>query len=303
MNALAAVRTVHFAVCIQAVGALLFLWIVDRLPAITVGRRWLVATALIATLAVPPSGLAWLTLQAANMTDSGVIEAWTGSAVTTLMWQSQAGIVWWSRAALAAALAFATLLLAIVRRPAARWIVFPVFAIAVAQIMSCAWLSHAASDPGPYRPVHLAVHSVHMLGAALWFGGLLPLAILLSLARRRGDASDLTVACSAAARFSTVALIAVALVVITGLANQAFLIGNVTDFATNPFLRLLAFKLGLFAAMLVLATVNRQILLPRLATAEPRQGVILLNRSVWAEVALAALVLLVVGELGISTLR
>src|SRR3954466_558694 len=126
MSALAAARAIHFAICIQAVGASLFLVIISRLPTIDEGRRWFVAMTLIAALTVPPSGLAWLTLQAAEMTDSDAFQAWASGAVATLLWQSYAGAVWWVRLALAAALVTATLMLT-VGRPAARWKVYLVF--------------------------------------------------------------------------------------------------------------------------------------------------------------------------------
>ena len=297
MSALAAARAIHFAACIQAVGGLLFLGIVARLPA-NESRRWLWTTTLIAALATPPSGLVWLTLQAADMTDSGALEAWAGGAVATLMWQSQAGVVWWVRAVLAAALAAVTLILALVQRPPARWSVYWAFALAAALFMSCAWLSHAASDPSPYRPLHLAVHSVHMLGAALWFGGLLPLAMLLKQVGRDPTPADFAVAHDIARRFSAVALVAVGLIVVTGIANLMLLVGGVA--VADRFVQVLALKLALFLAMLVLATINRQVLLPRLAVADSVCAIVLLRRSVWAETVLAALVLLVVGELGIT---
>jgi putative copper resistance protein D len=300
MSTLAAARAIHFAVCIQVLGASLFLGIVDRLPKINEGQRWLLATTLIAALAVLPSGLAWLTLQAAEMSDSSALQAWASGAVATLLWQSQAGTVWCVRAALAAVLATATLILAFSRRPVARWSVYLVFVIAAALFMSCAWLSHAASDPSAYRPLHLVVHSVHMLGAALWFGGLLPLAMLLTLAEQNRAAADFAVAREAARRFSVVALVAVGLIIVTGIANLMLLVGSVADASAGRFVQVLALKLVVFAAMLVLATINRQVLVPRLAVADSALAIVLLRRSVWAEASLAALVLLVIGELGIT---
>jgi putative copper export protein len=70
--------------------------------------------------------------------------------------------------------------------------------------------------------------------------------------------------------------------------------------SAGRFAQILALKLVLFAAMLVSATINRQVLVPRLALLDPTRGIMLLRRSVWAEAVLAALVLLVVGELGIT---
>jgi putative copper resistance protein D len=251
----------------------------------------------ITALAVPPSGLAWLTLQAADMIDSGIVDAWMGGAVSKLLWQSQAGVVWWTRAALAAALVAGVLLASV--RPL-RWLMPTVFVIAAVQFVSGAWLSHAASSPGPYRLLHLAVHATHMLGTALWLGGLLPLAILLARAQRSRAEVDCTVACNAAIRFSTIALIAVGLIILTGITNLSLLIGNPVDAAIGRFGQVLAIKLGLFMAMLMFATVNRQLLLPDLAAANPARAIVLLKRSVCIELTFAGAILLAVGELGIT---
>jgi putative copper resistance protein D len=301
MSALAAARAIHFTFSIQAIGAILILLIAEWRPDAVATRRRLMMIIVIAALMVPPSGLAWMTLQAADITDRGAVEAWTGGAVATLLWHSQAGLVWWVRFALAGTLAIATALLACRRQPEARGLMSLVFVIAVLQFVSAAWLSHAASTPGPYRSLHLAVHSAHMLGASLWFGGLLPLAMLLSRAQRDGTAANFALARDVAVRFSAIALTAVCIIILTGVTNMAMLVGgDIADAINGPFAKLLAIKLVLFMAILIFAAANRQLLLPRLAGANVAWAITLLKCSVWIELALAAAILVAVGELGIT---
>lgn len=255
----------------------------------------------IVALAVPASDVAWMTLQAADMTDSGALGAWTSGEVAKLLWQSQAGLVWWIRFALAGALVVAVILLARFRKHPVPGLVPLAFIIAVLQFASAAWLSHASSTSGPYRSLHLAVHSAHMFGASLWFGGLLPLAILLMRAQRHESEADVVLARDVAIRFSTIALIAVCIIILTGVANLTLLVGgNVADATNGPFAKILAIKLILFMGILIFAAVNRQLLLPRFTSENPARAIILLRWSVWIELALAAAILLVVGELGIT---
>src|ERR1700694_1386280 len=72
--ALAAVRALHFAAAIQAIGALLFVCILERPSAFAddaagpSATRWLMNVAVLSAIAIVPSGIAWLVLQAADMT-------------------------------------------------------------------------------------------------------------------------------------------------------------------------------------------------------------------------------------------
>jgi len=300
MSALAAARAIHFTFSIQAIGAILILLIAERRPDAVATRR-LMMIIVIAALMALPSGVAWMTLQAADITDSSPVEAWAAGAVATLLWHSQAGLVWWVRFALAGALAIATAFLACRRQHEARGLALLVFVIAILQFVSAAWLSHAASTPGAYRSLHLAVHSAHMLGASLWFGGLLPLAVLLSSAQRDGTAANFALARDVAVRFSAIALIAVCIIILTGVTNLAMLVrGNMADAINGPFAKLLAIKLILFMAVLVFAAANRQLLLPRLTGTNVARAISLLKCSVWIELVLAVAILFAVGELGIT---
>jgi copper resistance protein D len=306
MTGLAVVRAIHFAAAIQVIGALLFVWIVGNAPRSVVGaaenreRRWLMHAAIVSIAAVVASGAAWFALQAAEMADSSVTDAWTTGAIDTVLFKTHAGIIWWVRLAIATVLAIDIVVLARARPGPSQAAIVAGFALAVANFISCAWLSHAGADPGPFGSLHLGVHAVHMLGASLWVGGLIPLAMLLSRARSTGDDNDVALVRHASIWFGNVAFFAVGLIVLTGIANTTLLVKGASDLTSGAFANLLAAKLVLLLLMLVLAANNRQWLVPQLAAAKSSRAAVWLWRSVLAELTLAALVLLIVGALGIT---
>src|SRR3982074_2470654 len=105
------------------------------------------------------------------MTGHTVIGAWDDGAVGVLLFKTHAGVVWWVRFAIAAILLIDLCALASLRRVPSEAAVVVGLVLAIANFVSCAWLSHAGSDAGPYASLHLAAHALHMLGASLGVGG------------------------------------------------------------------------------------------------------------------------------------
>jgi copper resistance protein D len=300
--ALSAVRAVHFAVAIQAIGALLFVCILGRLPAVAEpsARRWLLSAATLSAIAIVPSGFAWLVLQAADMTGHTVIGAWDDGAVGLLLFKTHAGVVWRVRFVIAAILLVDLCALACLRRVPSETAVVVGLVLAIANFVSCAWLSHAGSDAGPYASLHLAAHALHMLGVSLWLGGLVPLAMLVSRALNSGH-GGVVMAAHAASVFGNIALLAVGIIVISGVATTALIVRDVPDLTAGTYVALLAVKLALFCLMLVLAAVNRLKLVP-LAASNYTPAAMLLWWSILVELALGLVILLVVGALGVTPL-
>jgi copper resistance protein D len=88
-------------------------------------------------------------------------------------------------------------------------------------------------------------------------------------------------------------------VALTGTVNSLFLVGSFDALAMTPYGRLLMVKIALFAAMVVLALVNRFRLLPRLRhAADPAMPLRALLRSVIGEQVLGLAILGVVSLLG-----
>ena len=105
MLALSAARAVHFAFAIQAIGALLFVCILGRPPALRrandttrpSARRWLMMRATLSAAAIDPFGICVAGVAGCGMTGHSVLEAWHGGAVRLLLFKTHAGVVWWVR--------------------------------------------------------------------------------------------------------------------------------------------------------------------------------------------------------------
>ena len=173
-----------------------------------------------------------------------------------------------------------------------------------ALLVGLASVGHATMDSGVSGVLHLANHALHVMAAAAWLGGLLPLALVLTATHRnRSDPwSSTTRQCLA--NFSQMGVAAVAVLMLTGLGNAAFLIPDAGFLLTTDYGRVLLLKLGLFVLMLVFAARNRFALMPRLASpgavpmgiAEPTLSV--LRQSVLCEQVLGVLVLVAANILG-----
>lgn len=306
MLALAAVRAIHFAFAIQEIGALLFIFIIGRLPGLAGNatghspRRWLMMSAVVSAVAIIPSGFAWLMLQAAGMTGHTVTEAWDDGTVLLLLFKTHAGTVWWVRLGIAVALLIDLCVLALPRRVASEAAVFAGLVLAIANFVSCAWLSHAAADASPYASLHLATHALHMLAVSVWLGGLIPLAIVVSSEWYTGDKDAATAVATAAVIFGNIALIAVGTIIVSGVANTALVVTDVSELTAGTYAKLLAIKIVLFFFMLVLAAQNRLRLVPRLAHSNDRPAATQLCWSILGELVLGLMILMAAGALGVT---
>jgi copper resistance protein D len=174
---------------------------------------------------------------------------------------------------------------------------------AAAYLGSLAFAGHGAEGLGIEQNLHVGADFLHLVAAGLWLGGLVPLVLLLvSLARFRED--DWTSAAArVGSRFSTVGIVAVGALLVSGTINAAFLLGGIHSLIDNEYGRLLLLKIGLFVAMVCLASINRQYLLPHLtshADAGQASGTVRkLVQSALLEIALGLAIVCIVGLLGI----
>ena len=92
----------------------------------------------------------------------------------------------------------------------------------------------------------------------------------------------------------------VTLLVASGVVNGWFLVGpdNLTDLVSTPYGRLLLVKLGAFAGMLLLATINRYRLTPALKARPDVLSVTSLRRAIGLEATLGFTVLALVAWFG-----
>jgi putative copper resistance protein D len=303
-----AVRAIHFAATAITAGTLFFRTLVaapaldsDRMgcsdqTARTLLRAQTLVVSWIALAIALVSGAIWLLLQSASMSGLPFGEAMTSSVLLTVLDETQFGLVMEIRAALGIVL---VVCLAWDRLPSAN-----LFAVAVALGLSVtiAWTGHAGSTLGKLGNLHLAADALHLVAAAAWIGGLVPLALLLAAVQRRRTTGSMSLALIATKRFSMLGIASVATLVATGIVNAWILVGSFHALLASQYGRLLILKLTVFAAMLALAATNRFWLTPRLAISSsnaPRLQVIRqLARNSIIEIALGLLIFAIVGMLG-----
>lgn len=216
----------------------------------------------------------------------------------TLLTQTQFGMSWLWRAGIAGLLGLAVLFAegrshGIARGRRIR--TAPAAVLSIALTGSLAWSGHGAATPGRIGDLHLAADIVHLIASGVWLGGLLPFAIALLLASRGGispqSAGEIT------RRFSNLATVGVALIVLSGIVNSWVLVGSMSALTSSLYGCLLLAKIGLFAVMVGMAAFNRIGLAPRLMRETPlaaRQ--LAINSGI--ELGLGLAVFAIVGVLG-----
>jgi putative copper resistance protein D len=144
--------------------------------------------------------------------------------------------------------------------------------------------SHAAlASPAGFTAIGAIVDAAHLLTAGFWIGGLM---VLAALFKRKEP--NLVLALSL---FSDWAVIAVLLLVMTGLINAASILLGGRSAPSAIYLGVLAAKLALVAVMLWLAANNRFKWLPR-------NAVTVMARNTTIELAVGLMVVLLAGALG-----
>lgn len=160
----------------------------------------------------------------------------------------------------------------------------PLLLFCVGQFMLQASVGHAAMHDGAIGVLQRLNHTLHLLCAAAWLGGLLPFLYCLRLARGRWRRA----AVATMMRFSRYGHLAVSGVIVSGILNALLIQGRLlTD---SDWGRALLFKSALVALMVVIALANRYLLVPKMAT-DGRRVERLFVRTTQAEIVLGALVL------------
>jgi copper transport protein len=154
-------------------------------------------------------------------------------------------------------------------------------------------LSGHALDPGEVQPLSFGADLLHVWAAGLWIGGLLALVLSVRLLARGGVAEARALTASLARRFSSLALLAVAVVALTGLGRVLVELTSVPQLWSLSYGRAILVKTGLLAAVLVVARVSSR-LLPSLDRPGTRSR---LSLAAAAELVLLAGVIVAVGVL------
>lgn len=167
-------------------------------------------------------------------------------------------------------------------------------------LSSLAWSGHGAMDEGWLRFWHFLSDILHLLAAGAWLGGMLALVLLT---RDGVDEAQTRLMAAAVKRFEWIGAAIVLTLSVSGVVNYLFIVGpRLDDVLLGTYGMLLAIKVLLFAAMLVLAALNRFHLGPALERSiRDGQHVIAANalrRSVLLELGLALLIVALVAWLG-----
>lgn len=297
---LIAVRAIHFGATALTAGTVVFRTVVakpalDAEPAAKLVRTQTLRVAWIGLAVTALSGVVWLLLQTVSMSGLPVGEAMTGRVLWTVLDQTQFGLVGEIRGLLAIALAVCLA----IERPWTDWLGF---AAALGLTAAIAWTGHAGSTLGAIGNLHVTADALHLLAAAAWIGGLVPLVLLLAAVRRRPTVAWASQARDVTRRFSTLGTVSVATLMASGIVNAWILVGSVHALLITEYGRLLMLKLGVFAIMLVFAAMNRFWLTPRLALSAASgtqlDAVRQLTRNSTIEIGLGVVIFAIVGMLG-----
>jgi putative copper resistance protein D len=268
-----AARFFHLASSVLLVGAAAMIVMAGRSDRPT-AQRWeqrVLAWAWVCALAALVSGLIVVAAQAALFEDRPAA-AFDVRAIGRVLLETQSGRVWLVRAGfLVLVAAFLSLRMSVERRADWRAARGEVVLLGVAALVPLAAAGHAAAvEPDTARAI--AFDAFHLLGAGIWMGALLPLALLLRMASTEAGADVRPYAVLAARRFSRAALGVILLLVITGTALAITHVGSVAGLVGTSYGRLLMAKLGMLVLIVALAAVNRSMLLSRLGGDGPTVG-------------------------------
>jgi putative copper resistance protein D len=302
-------RAVHVGTLMALLGGLVFAtwvsgtWRSGKDGSAEEGQRCLVRYSAGYLALTMVSGLAWLGFEAVSMSGLPPAEALGHRTLATVLTETAFGQVWLVRGGLS--LVMASLLVA-GHRPlpiARRSLLLLCTVVAATLLSSLALVGHANSERGMEHAIHLAADTVHLLAGGAWLGGLVPLVAELGRRRESVHRAALADLAGVVQRFSSLGLVCVGALVVTGIVNASFTVGTISGLLATHYGHLLVLKTGLFGAMLALAANNRIRQMPLLANgnmAPSARSVALarLRRNAIGELACGLVILIVAGTLG-----
>ncbi len=237
-------------------GTLLLIWLLP--PEAEVRTRLWLAVSWTAALLVPVA-LAAIVLQGASAGGFGLGHALRGEVIATVL-DTRFGKVWLAQAAGAALLAILTQLV-----PRARWHQAACLGLALWLAVSPGAAGHAQATSA----FSFALDAIHVVAASAWIGGLGALVAALALAgagQRRG------LAAAVVPRFSTLALGAVAVLLVAGVTNGYLQVRAWHGLWDTRYGVLLLVKAGLVLGLLLFGALHRLRTVPCLRAATAAGG-------------------------------
>jgi copper transport protein len=230
-----------------------------------------------------------IVLQGASAQAFGLGQAFRWSVVDPVL-DTRFGQVWLARAGVALLLAGAVLWLRRGRGP--DWLLDAALVLCVGLVLSPAASGHASVGGA----AAFVADVVHVQAAAVWVGGLAFLGLALLLA---GD-GRWTLARSAVPRFSTMAVVAVAALLVAGVVNGYLEVRSWSGLWNTTFGNLVLVKAGLVLPLLALGLYNNRVSVPRLKagadSASGRRFLYSVGGELAIMVAIVAVTSVLVGE-------
>ncbi|MBV8377123.1 MAG: CopD family protein [Verrucomicrobia bacterium] len=244
------------------------------------------------------SGFVWFGLVAASVAGEDSLLAIRPETLELILFRTQFGQLWLFRFG-------CSLVLGVLFFSRSSGSIHGLFAMVI--LASLAGAGHAGAHSSIAGLPALAGDIGHLVAAALWPGGLVPLILFLRTETRAADAEDWSLVADVIRRFSNTSLVVVAFLAGTGILNACFMVRSPEALFVTGYGQLLLLKISLFFLMLGFAGWNLLVLKPcviRLASVHKKpnlpEPIALLVRNVVCETVLAAFVLLVVGFLGVT---
>jgi putative copper resistance protein D len=297
-------RTLHIGSAILLVALPFFMAFIlrpvrtgDRIARDEVFCRNLIGILWAALVVEIVSGAAWLWLVAAEMSDDSPWGGLTLADLETVLAQTSFGQLWIVRGIAVMVLAVSLGFLGKgrpVRQPSPNPLTWLFLIVSGSLLASLAWAGHAGAD-ARWPVWHLIVDIVHLGAGAVWPLGLFPLALFLRRSLRE-EGGFIKADAAVVRRFSRASLIAVLMLLASGLANSWLMLPSWAALFDLTYGRLLLAKVFVVAVMMGIGAFNRF----RLISGLPQQGAPRLVRTVVAESILVIVVLLIVGAMGIT---
>lgn len=142
-----------------------------------------------------------------------------------------------------------------------------------------------------------SLHAVHAVSAGVWLGGLVALARVMAAARAKKI--ERRVIQDVLKQFSRLGIPSVLLLAVTGSLMTWLILGSFPQ-PSNDYGRILLLKISLFFLMVVLALINRFLLVPRLRSSKSERSRARLSAAILTERIAGAGILFAVAVLGVT---
>ena len=247
-------RFLDFTLLLLVCGGIAALVIALREAAEPLRQRLLGIVALLACL-LAIVALAGIPLQGAAAGGTGLGEAFTVDVV-----RSVAGTRFGDYALARIALAIALAVLALVARRRGGRAGDPVGAVALVLVVAAVFTPGLAGHASTSGPLSVLADAAHVQAAAVWVGGLAFVVLALVYAREQ----RWPLAASAVPRFSTMAVVSVAVLLAAGAVNGYLQVRAWRGLWETEYGVLLLIKIGLVLPLLALGAYNNRYAVPRL---------------------------------------